>query len=521
MSKLNDLNTTDIRDAIRLGCRTMCSVFNRDDDNIPFFGSQVLPEAVLSFSSAHSEAHVPGRHLNALLSAEDAIGIELNEVCIDAHTRAAVLSYGGPIALPLNRDEPGGRLRYFLPHNVREGSHALYALARFRSSDSARELIESSVETILNLWDPVDGWNRAYIEDELGLKMMNTGFITGIARAIGPLVKIHHMTGCDEALDLAVLLKEKAVREFFTAEGAYNRETFGTHSHSVTCVLSSLAQLAELTSDAVLMEHVRAFYDNGLWDIRDEIGWSSENSSDDADPDRGEGNNTGDIVETALILGSWGYPQYYEDAERILRCHLLPSQLRDISFIPASPDPPPDDGRRDVANRHLGAFGFPAPYGHYPLDAKSVSFNMDIVGGVVGSLCEAYRAVVQEDDAGYRVNMLFDYESPDIQVESPYIHDCLRIRVKRSRPVFVRIPSWVDPGTLTVNGTSDDVTLSGGYLVITDPLEDHWNEIRFPLSRRTITLKHRTRDINVMLQGDEVVAMDNFGADLTFFDPIR
>ena len=70
MPRVKNVNTTDIGDAIRLGCRTMQRVFNADDDQMPFFGSTVRPEAALSFSSWHSEAHVPGRHLNALLNAE-------------------------------------------------------------------------------------------------------------------------------------------------------------------------------------------------------------------------------------------------------------------------------------------------------------------------------------------------------------------------------------------------------------------------------------------------------------------
>ena len=38
--------------------------------------------------------------------------------------------------------------------------------------------------------------------------------------------------------------------------------------------------------------------------------------------------------------------------------------------------------------------------------------------------------------------------------------------------------------------------------------------------KKALTLKHRTREIRVRLWGDQVVAMDNFGAKLTFFDPI-
>ena len=67
MARLEQVNTTDIADAIRLGCRTMQSVFNADDNQVPFFSSTVRPGAALKFSAFHGESHVPGRHLNALL----------------------------------------------------------------------------------------------------------------------------------------------------------------------------------------------------------------------------------------------------------------------------------------------------------------------------------------------------------------------------------------------------------------------------------------------------------------------
>ena len=309
MTMLADVNTADIKEAIRLGCRTMCSVFNADDDDVPFFSSQVWPEARLSFSSTHTESHVPGRHLNALLSAEDAAGVYVDESCIDRHARAAFLSYSGEYPLPLNRDRVGGRLRHFSPHDVREGFHALYALARFRGSEQALTKAEASIESIQRLWDRDIGWDRAALGD--GTEFHSTTFVVGLARSIGPLVKLHRYTGCKGALDLALELARKATDEFFLPGGGYDRESFGTHTHSTTCVLSSLAQLADLNRDAPLMERVRAFYDNGLNEIRDEIGWVIESSADRADPDLGEVNNTGDIVETALILGKWGYPDIF------------------------------------------------------------------------------------------------------------------------------------------------------------------------------------------------------------------
>ena len=516
MVRLNDVNTTDILDAIRLGCRTMCSVFDADDGDLPRFGAALRPEARLEGTYL---SHVPGRHLNALLNAEDAAGIEVDEECIETHARAAFLSYSGPVPLPLHRVERGQPPIMLRTHNIREGFHALYALVKYRDSARARELAEASIAAVLEYWDPERDWDYERLERERGLKFdRDRTFIIGVARSIGPLVKYYRATGYGPALELAIVLKEKTVNEFFTAEGLYDASKFGTHSHSTTCVMSSLAQLADLTSDSVLMGRVKAFYDNGLWALRDELGWSIEGANQE---DYGEANNTGDIVETALILGRWGFVDCYQDAERILRCHLLPSQLRDISFVT---DPPlaVDDSTRDVAGRLKGAFGFPAPYGHEPLGPPNgVRFHLDIVGGAVGSLCEAYRAVTRSDEAGHWVDLLFDHETPSLEVQSPYTHPALGIKVKRPGPLFVRVPPWVDRRHLRVDGVEGAPRPTNGYLLFPSPPVNSFISLEFPMAESEVTLKHQTRDIRARLRGDEVVSMDSFGADLTFFDPIE
>ena len=74
--------------------------FNADDNQVPFFGSTVKTKAALTFSAYPSESHVPGRHLNALLNAEEAVGVALDEQAVENHRRAVLLSYSGPVALP-------------------------------------------------------------------------------------------------------------------------------------------------------------------------------------------------------------------------------------------------------------------------------------------------------------------------------------------------------------------------------------------------------------------------------------
>ena len=213
MSKLAHVNTSDILDAIRMGCRTMQSVFNADDDQVPFFGSSVRPVAALGFSAYHSEAHVPGRHLNAMLNAEDAAGVALDQEAVENHRRAAFLSYGGPVTLPLNRDAIGGSPINFCPHNLREGFHALYALARYRDDADARGLAEAGIAAIFDLWGPDRGWDVQRLQ-ALGLQFQECpSFIQGEARMLGPLVKYYRATGYGPALELALIIKELVKNE--------------------------------------------------------------------------------------------------------------------------------------------------------------------------------------------------------------------------------------------------------------------------------------------------------------------
>ena len=101
MSKLRDVNTTDLKSDIAPGCRTTQRVFNADDREVPFFGSTIVPRRVheqtgLTFHELTCEAHVAGRHPNALLNAEASAGIELDEEAVAKHARTAFLSFCGP-----------------------------------------------------------------------------------------------------------------------------------------------------------------------------------------------------------------------------------------------------------------------------------------------------------------------------------------------------------------------------------------------------------------------------------------
>ena len=145
---------------------------------------------------------------------------------------------------------------------------------------------------------------------------------------------------------------------------------------------------------------------------------------------------------------------------------------------------------------------------------------MDIVGGAVASLCEAYREATRRDAAGHWVNLLFDHETDQIKVESPYTGPDLGVTLKQPGPLFVRIPAWADASALSVSGCAERPLRTGRYLLFANPPVGTPLTFRLELPTSELSLRHRTRDIRVRLRGDEVVAMDNFGQGLAYFDAL-
>ncbi|MCE2490975.1 MAG: hypothetical protein J4G17_13565, partial [Anaerolineae bacterium] len=402
----------------------------------------------------------------------------------------------------------------FLAPNLREGFHGLNALILGYEDGRALDLAKKSIDFIQKNWNPRSGWS--FKEAPSGFLPNHT--VGGIGRAVGPLVKIYRNTHYRPALALAQDIAGVAL-DFYPEDGHFLTEQLGSHVHSITSTLSSLAQFAELSDDSALLQRVAAFHDRGLWQIRDETGWAIESTRPDANPDRGEVNTSGDILETALILGAHHSSRFYGDAERILRCHILPSQLRDISFAPGR-SATNEDGNLppgSVFARLQGAWGFPAPYGHEPVGQHSVQFNLDIVGGTVASLCEYCRRAFAQDSQGcFWLHCLLDLENPSIRVRTPYAQDLLSIRLNKPGAVAIRVPNWFE-GDPAEYANRNNLQLEYGYWHFEAREAPFLLELPLNLEQQTIVLKHKIRDIRADLAGDSIVSMDNHGADLTFF----
>ncbi len=520
-ARVQNVNTTDLRAAVTSACHVMGQIFNPDDNGRPYMYTRIWPDGWLGFSPWHGASQVSGRHLNALLAAEHAFDLPALDSVIAAHTKAAFFSLSaGP--LPGNHRDPGGPLVALHEHFIREALHGLHALVRYRNSDRAYTAAEALIRDVQHLWGRNEDWDEQAIEHTYHLPMVvRPTFVEGVGRAIGPLVKFHETTRSPEALALAQQLADHATTHAFLDDGEYDAERLGAHCHSTTCTLSGLARLADLTGDQRLLNRTRQFYDHGLPTIRDEVGWVRERHHRESagfHPEQGEMNNVGDVIETALILGRHFGDSYYQDAERSLRCQLLPSQVRDLSFMEEVAG---GDERRDLQTRLLGVFGFSAVYGHLPKGKSEAAPSLDIVGGATASLCEAQLAIAPTVNGTTHVNMLFDYESDAICIESPYTGPALRITPKTAGDIHVRIPTWADSDAMTVNSQPARPLVRNSRLVLSDPHIGQPIEIDFPIPDMPVQIHHEEHVIDAELRGDAMRAMDDLGTGLAYFPRLK
>lgn len=207
-------NTTNLQAAIDLGCVPMERTYDPMRDRLPYFGNQVVGTAVGSVHFAnYSIAHVPGRWLNALLSAEAAIGRPADHDAIDTLARWTYRAFEGPFALAKFIDP---ETLTVLPkadlHNLREGLRALLALVAHRGDERARGLADANVDLVSRFFDDTTGkWNEsAFSNSYPGETSFTCGptftFPVAFGRMIGPVIKCQRATGSEAALALATRL---------------------------------------------------------------------------------------------------------------------------------------------------------------------------------------------------------------------------------------------------------------------------------------------------------------------------
>jgi hypothetical protein len=405
----------------------------------------------------HSDADLPhntARYLLAMMTWEEATGRRVRDEKAVQMLRNLLHGSISDVDHLAHAPNPGGESMEFADmHSRREVLLALLGLARMRddrkSEDYAARMIESLVA-----------------EERTGLDL--SPLVS--ARMIRALVMHHRYYNDAQSISLAFKYAEKGILRISDKQG---RVTL-SHMHSVLGALSGLVELGLHTSTPGLIEHARLMIDQGLSPHRTRFGFIYEG---DMAIGRGEANNPADLVRSEILLGLNGYPEYLDDAERIIRNHLLASQFLDPSRAgkPGEGEPSPEDTPRfrytAAAQRLCGGFSFTDPNdlvdGIY---FEKFDMAADLVSGALEGLAAAWNSIVTQDAAGLRVNLLFSRDTPNLKVRS-HLPEQGRVELIIRKPVdvYLRIPAYVNSDDLcvTLNGkTLVDIRVTGSYLHI-------------------------------------------------------
>lgn len=254
--------------------------------------------------------------------------------------------------------------------------------------------------------------------------------------------------------------------------------------------LTGLLDFGFYTRQAEYVHLTKQVIDAGVHDLRTTYGAVLESSGPlpaELEHLRGrcKSNSASDLLRSEVLLGLHGYPEYFDDVERILRNQLLASQYLDptITTGPSAEEARAADSEKEVftdaARRACGGFSFtlpndlihPAiePVSSTVPERREIELAADIVGGAMDGIVEAWKAIVTRDEAGLRVNLLFSKETPELDVRS-YIPAQGRVEldIKQPTDVYVRIPGYVNVQDLrtTLNGEELPKRIFGPYLLI-------------------------------------------------------
>lgn len=349
-------------------------------------------------------------------------------------------------------------------HNCREVLLGLLGLASWKGDSESADLAGKFVRSI----EKVTRATGHFPSGSIGTAGFGSFDPTQLnmcsGRLIRALLNYYRLTGDELGVELGRRFADVNIRETFTPDGGL-KEASGNHLHSTQGTMTGLIDLGFLTGEQRYSTLGCRLYENGLRPWRTSYGWAKEYKTYD-DPnhwhyDSGEANNTGDYIESALLLGLNGAPEYFREAECFIRNGLLAAQVLNTGWIEQSDEPDTEEiVYTEMRRRARGAFVFTTPNGYQ-------HYHTDLMGGALQSMSEAYHAIVSHHDGTCHVNMLFPADTEWLAIRSD-IPRSGRVTLEAVLPceVLVRIPGWIDRKTISLraNGTPHTPAWHGGEL---------------------------------------------------------
>lgn len=471
----------DLKGSLRIAGRNLLALLNPDDSLLPYWELSCGPDYRAEWKRWWP-AHNIGRWWDAVLRLEEIGVFEMPSEVEKAMLANTMRFFDNPDHICLN-PEPApqwnARNEHALIwdlHSLREGMLALHALAKWRMSDwavdKARHMIASVDRKLRDdgRWDleAFDACRQRGKEVVHGLDPCDTH-----GRMLEAVVWLFEATGEPAALRFADRLARFHFDNTTLPDGAINPKTRPDHTHSYLGTLRGLLLYGKLTKQREFAERVATTYRVTVPKVVKPSGYTSHNMVKES---IGETTSPGDAAQLALWLSRLGYPEFLDDAERLVRARLLPSQIVEVPpFKPLL-----DDGRdahRDVAARAVGAFGGCHSHPHGGKVAVT-----DVTAADVHTLVDVYRHVAVFEGGVLEVLFHFDYEDSHVRIESDRSQKAtLTVTPKQACPVAIRVPRWtpISSVRVAVAGRPTKPVFAG-----------HFARLGLVEAGRTITMEH-------------------------------
>jgi hypothetical protein len=341
----------------------------------------------------------------------------------------------------------------------------------------------------------------------------------------------------DQAEELAgqIVSVVESDAKIITADGSIPH---GIHMHSYLRTLMGLAMFATFNRDHALLLDI-AHRARMVKKAGTRFGFLPEVYNRRGDIITCETCTLMDYMGLLVTLANNGFPEFWDDAECLLRNHLLESQARDMPWLAASAvkSDTPQFSFRDIGRRMQGGFaGWSSPnhllgahetltwWGGPELKGKVRAFQNCCGGSGVHAFFIAWKNIARYQDETLYVQMHVDKELPEATIRSdqPFSGKTW-IYLKQPLHLHVRMPDFVDARDLsiTVNGESKEPLIENGYLILYGLLAGTDVAVHYPLplTEETITIGnegYQSYSYRVQWRGATVIAMKPVGDPPSF-----
>ena len=444
-----------VKESLLLAGNHLIGILNPEEHYLPYWEMTILPNYRARLTRGWP-AHNLGRWLDAMMRAERSVGQHIPPEMEEAMVANVKRFFDNPDCIPLNPDlDPfggGDRLIWDL-HSLREGMLALNALARYRDNAWAAEMGDRMIESLdAKLRD--DGtWDIERFDAfrERGPQVIhNLEACDTHGRMLEAVIWFYETTGSEKARRFADRLARWHYDNTTQEDGRINPACRADHTHSYLGTLRGLLLYGRLTGRPEYIRRVADAYRVNVPAVVKPSGYTSHNMAVES---FGETTSPGDAVQLALWLHEEGYDEFLDDADRLVRSRILPSQI--VASEPLVPFAEGTcDAWRDLDRRVIGAYGGC----HYHSPHGSSMPVTDVTSADVHTLVDVYNHIAVARPGGVEVVMHLDYEDDNVSVEtSREDKGRLKITMKRGGELSVHVPRWTPAGSVRFTRDGRDV----------------------------------------------------------------